>query len=207
VLDILQMEYIVFDVETTGLSVTEGDRIVELAALRVKGGQVVASIVSLVNPGRSIPQSAQEINKITEDMLLDAPSSADILPQMIPFSANACLVAHNASFDIKFVAYELALMGRKFYDATPVIDTMKMARELLPYLSSYRLSSVAGSLGLKVVNAHRAQADAELTAMAFTRLLAMASDRGVKDLKDLVARYGVEKPSFKMSATSQGLLF
>ena len=206
-LNILNTEYIVFDVETTGLSVVEGDRIIELAALRIRGGQTVDSIISLINPGRPIPLSAQEINKITEDMVADAPRPEEILPQMISFSANACLVAHNASFDIKFLSYQLALMGRKLYDATPVVDTMKMARELLPYLSSYRLESVANSLGVRVGNTHRAQADAELTAMAFNRLLAMASDRGVKDLKDLVARFGVEKPAFKMSAAAQGFLF
>lgn len=206
-LDIHNIEYIVFDVETTGLSVIEGDRIVELAALKLKKGEIVSRIVSLVNPGRSIPASAQAINQISEEMLAGAPRSEEVLPKMIEFSAHACLVAHNASFDIKFLAYELALMGRKLYDATPVVDTMKMARAFLPYLTSYRLEALANSLGIKVGNTHRAEADTELTAEAFRRLLAMAGDHGITDLKELAARFGVEKPVFKLNNSYQETLF
>ena len=206
-LKVLGAEYIVFDVETTGLSVTEGDRIIELAALRFRKGAAVDRIVSLVNPGRPLAPGAQDVNGITEEMVQGAPSAAEVLPRMIEFSANACLVAHNASFDIKFLAYELALGGRKLYDATPVVDTIKMARAFLPYLSSYRLGSLANSLGVKVGLAHRAEADAEITAAVFQRLLAMAEDHGIYDLKALVAQFGVEKPVFRLNTDSQALLF
>ncbi|MBF0386836.1 MAG: 3'-5' exonuclease [Candidatus Omnitrophica bacterium] len=203
----LEAEYVVFDVETTGLSVVEGDRIIELAALRIKNGVWAERVVSLVNPGRPLSPGAQEVNGITEDMVLAAPSAAEFLPRMIEFTAQACLVAHNASFDIKFLAYELALGGRKLYDATPVIDTIKMAKAFLPYLSSYRLGSLANSLGVKVGLAHRAEADVEITAAVFQRLLAMAEDHNIHDLKTLAGRFGVEKPSFKLNNSSQASFF
>ena len=203
----LNMEYIVFDVETTGLSVADGDRIIELAALRLKKCVFLDRIVSLINPGRPLDPGAMEVNGITEDMVASAPSSVEVLPRMIEFSAHACLVAHNASFDIKFLTYELALHGRKLYDATPVLDTMKMAKAFLPYLSSYRLGSLANSLGVKVGLAHRAEADAEITASVFQRLLAMAEDHNILDLKTLVAKFGVEKPVFKLNNTCQESLF
>ncbi|MEI6438318.1 MAG: 3'-5' exonuclease [Candidatus Omnitrophota bacterium] len=203
----LEAEYVVFDVETTGLSVTEGDRIIELAALRLKNGLPVDRLVSLINPGRPLAPGAQDINGITEDMVLGAPSAAEVLPRMIELSSHACLVAHNASFDIKFLAYELALGGRKLYDATPVIDTIKMAKAFLPYLSSYRLGSLANSLGVKVGIAHRAEADVEITVAVFQRLLSMAEDHHIYDLKMLVSKFGVEKPSFKLNNASQDSFF
>lgn len=206
-LNALDAEYIIFDVETTGLSVTEGDRIIELAALRLRRNEIQDRIVSLVNPGRNLPPGAQAVNQITDEMVATAPRSEEVLPRMIPFSANACLVAHNASFDIKFLAYELALMGRKLYDATPVIDTIKMARAFLPYLASYRLEALSNSLGVKVGNTHRAEADAELTVAVFRKLLDMAADHHIVDLKDLASRFGVEKPAFKLNNASQDSLF
>ena len=203
----LDAEYVVFDVETTGLSVVEGDRIIELAALRLRNGVLAERIVSLVNPGRPLSPGAQDINGITEEMVQGAPSAAEFLPRMIEFTAHSCLVAHNASFDIKFLAYELALGGRKLYDATPVIDTIKMAKAFLPYLSSYRLGALANSLGVKVGIAHRAEADVEITVAVFQRLLVMAEDHQIHDLKTLVARFGVEKPSFKLNNSFQDSFF
>jgi DNA polymerase III epsilon subunit family exonuclease len=206
-LNALNVEYIIFDVETTGLSVADGDRIIELAALRLKQCVFLDRIVSLVNPGRRLDPGAMEVNGITEEMVAAAPYASEVLPRMIEFSAHACLVAHNASFDIKFLTYELALQGRKLYDATPVIDTMKMAKTFLPYLSSYRLGSLANSLGVKVGLAHRAEADVEITAAVFQRLLAMAEDHNIYDLKTLVAKFGVDKPVFKLNNALQESLF
>jgi DNA polymerase III epsilon subunit family exonuclease len=198
-------EFVLFDVETTGLSPTEGDRIVEFAALKFRRGQEVARLTSLVNPARAL--AAQDIHGITEDMLKGAPSSAEVLPQMIDFLSNACLVAHNASFDIKFLAYELALVGRRLHDETPVVDTVKMARAFLPHLTSYRLGYLATSLGINVGIAHRAEADTRILAQIFSRLLSMAPDYNVHTLSDLIERFGVEKPSFRLKADDQPSFF
>ena len=198
-------EFVLFDVETTGLSPTEGDRIVEFSALKLRRGEIVGHLTSLVNPGRTL--AAQEIHGITEDMLKGAPSSADVLPQMIDFLGNACLVAHNASFDVKFLAYELALAGRRLREQTPAVDTVKMARAFLPHLTSYRLSYLATSLGITAGGAHRAQADTEILRQVFGRLLLMAPDYNVHTLPDLVTQFGVEKPVFRMNAGEQPSLF
>ena len=140
-------------------------------------------------------------------MVKDAPTSEEFLPQIIDFAGGACLVAHNASFDIKFLAYELALHGRRLREETPVIDTIKMAKGFLPYLSSYRLESLANSLGVTVKGTHRALTDAELTVAVFKRLLLMAGDYNIFQLPDMITRFGVEKPNFKFSHVLQPSLF
>ncbi|NTV28786.1 MAG: hypothetical protein HGA80_01770 [Candidatus Omnitrophica bacterium] len=198
-------EFVLFDVETTGLSPLEGDRIIEFAALKVRRGQVVDCLTSLVNPNRAL--AAQDIHGITEDMLVDAPSSEEVLPQMIDFLGSACMVAHNASFDIKFLSYELSLAGRKLRDETPVLDTVKMARTFLPHLTSYRLSYLATSLGVPVAGTHRAQADTEILEKVFARLLYMAPDYNVHLLQDLIEQFGVEKPVFRLRTPEQPSLF
>jgi DNA polymerase III epsilon subunit family exonuclease len=140
-------------------------------------------------------------------MLKGAPTSAEALPGVIDFLGSACLVAHNASFDIKFLAYELSLAGRKLHDGTPVVDTVKMARAFLPHLTSYRLPYLATSLGITVGATHRAQADTELLAQVFGRLLAMAPDYNVHSMPDLITQFSVEKPAFRLKADEQPSLF
>src|SRR5271163_1362727 len=98
-------EFVIFDVETTGLSPIDGDRIVEIAAVKVRGLVVVDKFYSLVNPQRNIPSQASQVNNITEDMVNKAPVSADILPQMIHFIGGACVAGHNVKFDLNFLCY------------------------------------------------------------------------------------------------------
>src|ERR1700690_4552598 len=93
-------EFVIFDVETTGLSPIDGDRIVEMAAVKGKGTQVVDRFYSLVNPQRSMPSQATLVNNITQDMLAGAPVAADILPQIICFIGGACVAGHNVRFDL-----------------------------------------------------------------------------------------------------------
>jgi DNA polymerase-3 subunit alpha (Gram-positive type) len=204
---ILDMEYIVFDVETTGLSPVDGDRIIELAAARVRRGVIVDRYTTFVNPQRALNPEAQKLNNISQDMVKDAPTSAEILPRFMEFAGSSCLVAHNASFDIKFVAFELALAGRKLQDTTPVLDTMKMSRNFLPHLTSQRLEYIANSLGVVVGTTHRALADVEILVAVMNRLLGLAPDYNVQTFQELVGRFGVEKPSFKVRGATQPSLF
>jgi DNA polymerase III epsilon subunit len=200
-------EFVIFDVETTGLSPVEGDRIVEIAAVKVKGTQVVDKFYSLVNPQRSMPLQATQVNNITEDMLTTAPMAADILPQMIHFIGGACVAGHNVRFDLNFLCFELALIGRRLNDQTPAVDTLKMARELLPYLSNHKLAYLARSLGVVVDQTHRAMADVELTVAVFLRLMDMAGDKDLQQVSIFLNQFGVEKPSFKLNQKSQASLF
>jgi len=200
-------EFVIFDVETTGLSPVDGDRIIEIAAVRVKGAQVVDQFYSLVNPQRSIPSQASQVNNITDDMVTRAPVAIDVLPQMIHFIGGACVAGHNVRFDLNFLCYELALIGRKLNDQTPAVDTLKMARDLLPYLSNHKLAYLARSLGVVVDQTHRAMADVQITVAVFLRLMEMAGDKDLQNVSVFLNQFGVEKPNFKINQKSQASLF
>ncbi|MFH0754388.1 MAG: 3'-5' exonuclease [Candidatus Omnitrophota bacterium] len=204
---IMNMEYVVFDVETTGLSPVDGDRIIELAAARVRRGVVVDRYTTFVNPRRPLNPEAEKLNHISQDMVKDAPTSDEILPRFIEFAGSSCLVAHNASFDIKFVSFELALAGRKLQETIPVLDTIKMSRSFLPHLTSQRLEYIAHSLGVAVGTTHRAMADVEILVSVMVRLFGLAPDYNVLTFQDLVSRFGVEKPSFRVRGATQPSLF
>lgn len=203
----LDLECVVFDVETTGFMPKEGDRIIEIAAVKVKNGKTVATWESLVNPERNIPPEATRVNNITDDMVSDAPKAEDVLPQMIEFIGGATLVGHNIKFDLEFLCYQLSLAGRKLNGMTPTLDTLKMAKALLPQLSSYRLENVAQYFGAKIDETHRALADVELTATALTRLLELSEKQGIFTCEDLFKQFGVEKPNYKIEQLNQGSLF
>ncbi len=203
----IDMEYVVFDVETTGLSPLDGDRIIEIAAARVRKGIIVDRYTTFVNPQRPLNPEAQKLNKITQDMVQGAPTAAEVLPKFMEFAGGTCLVAHNASFDIKFVSFELALAGRKLHDGMAVLDTMKMSRNFLPHLTSQRLSYIAHSLGVPVGDTHRALADVEILVGVLNRLFALAPDYNVKTFQDLIGKFGVEKPSFRIKGAEQPSFF
>ncbi len=200
-------EIIVFDVETTGLSPVDGDRIVEIAAMKIRGTHIVDRFHSLINPGRALPPEAMRVNKITEEMLADAPKAAEILPRMIDFISGGCVAGHNVRFDLGFLCYELSLMGRKLNDITPALDTLKMAKDLLPYLSSYRLAYLARALGITVENSHRAMADVEITVQVMMRLIEMAQEQRLCDVGNFLTQFGVEKPAFRVIQAPQSSLF
>jgi DNA polymerase-3 subunit alpha (Gram-positive type) len=200
-------EFVIFDVETTGLSHADGDRIVEIAAVKVREGKVIDKFYSLINPQRSMPSQATMVNNITDEMLATAPLAADILPQMIHFIGGACVAGHNVRFDLNFLCYELARIGRRLNDQTPAVDTLKMARELLPYLSNHKLAYLARSLGVVVDQTHRAMADVEITVAVFYRLMEMAGDKDLQQVAVFLNQFGVEKPNFKLIQKSQESLF
>jgi DNA polymerase-3 subunit alpha (Gram-positive type) len=203
----IDMEYVVFDVETTGLSPLDGDRIIEIAAARVRKGIIVDRYTTFVNPLRPLNPEAQKLNKITQDMVQGAPTAAEVLPKFMEFAGGTCLVAHNASFDIKFVSFELSLAGRKLHDGMAVLDTMKMSRNFLPHLTSQRLSYIAHSLGVPVGDTHRALADVEILVGVLSRLFALAPDYNVNTFQDLIGKFGVEKPSFRIKGAEQPSFF
>jgi len=202
-----QTEYVVFDVETTGLSPQSGDRIVEIAAVRVKNWKIIDTFQSLVDPQRELPMEAQQIHNITQEMLTGAPTADQILPKMIDFTAGACLVGHNVKFDLNFLCFQLSLIGRKLKEETPAIDTLKMAKELLPHLTSFRLSHVAHSLGAKIDTHHRALPDVQLTASVMCRLLAIAEDQNITTFKNLHKNFGITKPNFKIEQMNHEFVF
>lgn len=202
-----QTEFVVFDVETTGLSPQGGDRIVEIAAIRLRNWEIVDTFESLVNPQRSLPVEAQQIHNISDEMLTQAPTADKILPGISDFTGGACLVGHNIKFDLNFLCYELSLVGRKLRGETPAIDTLKMAKQLLPHLTSFRLTHVAHSLGATVDESHRALPDVKLTAMIMKRLVDIAADQNINTFRILHKHFGVAKPNFKIEQMNHEFLF
>ena len=169
--DFRKQEFIIFDVETTGLSPRWGDRIVEIAAIRIKNLKPVENFYSFVDPQKEISWGAFQVNGITEEMLIGAPTAKEILPRFLEFIGRGALIGHNIGFDLSFLCHELSLLGLRLKKETVIIDTLKIARHLLPHLSRYPLWHVAESLGIRKTQEHRAMADVTLTFDVFCRLL------------------------------------
>lgn len=160
----IQRSIVMLDFETTGMSPEQGARITEVAALRIQDGRICERFVSLVNCQVRIPPFISELTGITQAMVNRAPPASEVVPALVEFIGTDALAAHNASFDEKFLLAESARQ-----QLTPahqqLICSLKLARRVLPGLGSYKLSSLASELGIRFNgSAHRAEADAEVTA-------------------------------------------
>ena len=155
---------IMLDFETTGLSPAMGDRITEVAALRICDGRIVDRYVSLVNCGMRIPAFITQLTGISQRMVDSAPPVDDVVPRLLEFIGKDALSAHNASFDAKFLQAESEQLGLA-PQYSQLICSLKLSRRVFPALGSYKLGALARSLGLRFNgNAHRAEADAEVSA-------------------------------------------
>jgi DNA polymerase III subunit epsilon len=168
--------YAVFDVETTGSSPREGG-ITEIGALKVVRGQVVDEFATLVNPGLPIQPFVVRLTGITDRMVAGAPSPAEVMPLFEEFVEGCVLVGHNVHFDCSFVT---AARGTPL--PNPVIDTLKLARALVPGLKRYRLSSLVSHFGGRVAPNHRAPADAAATVEVFLKLLKLLNSAGIRSV-------------------------
>lgn len=155
---------VMLDFETTGLSPEAGDRITEVAALRIEAGRVTERFVSLVNCGVRIPSFIVEYTGITQQMVDGAPPAEEVVPALIEFIGADTLAAHNASFDDKFLRAEAARLGGACAH-TGLVCSLKLSRRVFPGLGSYKLGLLSSALGIRFNSrAHRAEADAEVTA-------------------------------------------
>jgi DNA polymerase-3 subunit epsilon len=161
---VFERPIVMLDFETTGLSPHAGDRITEVAALRIAGGQVVDRYVSLVNCGVRVPSFITQLTGITQAMVDGAPPAAEVVPALLDFIGADVLAAHNASFDEKFLKAEGALLGAACRHGG-LVCSLKLARRVFPGLPSYRLGELSRGLGIVFRSrAHRAEADAEVAA-------------------------------------------
>ncbi|GAB3453117.1 3'-5' exonuclease [Massilia terrae] len=155
---------VMLDFETTGLSPALGDRITEVAALRIVGGRIEERFVSLVNCGVRIPSFITALTGISQEMVDRAPPAADVVPRLLDFIGGDTLAAHNASFDEKFLVAEGERLGRGCGHAH-LVCSLKLSRRVFPGLPSYKLGQLSGRLGIAFRSAaHRAEADAEVAA-------------------------------------------
>ena len=174
--------FVVFDIETTGFS-PEKNKIIEIGAVKVEKGVITDKFSTFVNPDVPIPFEIEQLTGINDNMVLPAPKIDVILPQFLEFCEGCSLVAHNASFDVSFISQNAALLGLPF-DPT-VLDTVALARHLLPNLNRFKLDTVAKALNISLENHHRAVDDAGCTAEIFVKFIEMLKERGVEDLAQL----------------------
>ena len=174
--------YVVFDLETTGFSPIK-DKIIEIGAVKVERGKITERFSTFVNPKVPIPFQITQLTSITDQMVMDAPDIEMVLPKFLAFVGDAVLVAHNASFDVGFIEQNCRYQNM-IPDFTSV-DTVAMARILLPTLSKFKLNVVANALHISLENHHRAVDDAGATAEIFVKFVEMLRDRNVDSLRKL----------------------
>ena len=174
--------YVVFDLETTGFSPIQ-DKIIEIGAVKVERGVITERFSTFVNPKIPIPFKITQLTSITDDMVVDAETIDVVLPKFLDFIGDAVLVAHNAGFEVSFIEQNCRYqeIEREFIS----LDTVALARVLLPTLSKYKLNVVAKALNISLENHHRAVDDAGATAEIFVRFVEMLKEREIDTLKEL----------------------
>ena len=178
------MTYAVVDVEATGGSIYRGDRITEVAVIEVRGGVATTVFETLVNPERSIPPWVTRLTNISWEMVKDAPTFHEICDQLLGVLDGRVFVAHNATFDWKFVATEVERVTGHLLDGRRLC-TVRLARKLLPQLRRRSLDHLSLHYGVEIVGRHRAGGDARATATVLLRMLEEARCRGCESWGDL----------------------
>jgi DNA polymerase III subunit epsilon len=178
--------FAVVDVETTGMRAMGSDRITEIAVVVVSGGRRQVAFESLVNPGRPIPRAICAITNITNEMVREAPTFAEVSERVVEALAGRVFVAHNARFDWNFVCAEVRRARDLALDG-PRLCTVRLARRLVRGIASCGLDSLTHWFGFCNRARHRATGDALVTAELLERLLLLAKDEGARTLQDLAA--------------------
>lgn len=164
------MDYVVFDLETTGLS-PERDAIVEIGAIIVRDGRLIEEEIfhTLVNPGRSIPYYATRVHGLRDADVRHAPTIEQVLPEFLAFIKRKPLVAHNISFDMGFIQTNARKLGLDFPPRAQIC-TMQLSRRAYPHERSHKLDLLASRLELTFTERHRSMGDVRVTAEAFVQL-------------------------------------
>lgn len=183
--------FVVIDVETTGLSHEQGDRVCEVGAIKLRAGREIERYHSLIQPGIPIPDEARKIHKISDDMLREAPPFSLIARPLREFLAGAVMIAQNARFDLGFINAEFLRAGLGKL-AIPVVDTVTLARRVRPGLSGYSLDRLAHHFQIPLDARHRSIGDCEVTVRVFLECLRTLRQKGdIRSVEDLVKRGGI----------------
>ena len=180
-LDQYVSDYVVFDLETTGISCYT-DQVVEISAIKVEKGHSVGEFTSLVNPKCPISYGASQVNGITDEMVKDAPTFDKVLADFLDFAGNYVLVGHNIhTFDLKFIYRDC----EKFFGKVPendYVDTLSLARICLPGLGHHKLTDLSEYYGISTKGAHRALNDCRMNQLIYERL-GVEMEEKKKDMK------------------------
>ena len=177
--------FTVFDVETTGLDPRRGDRIIEIAGVRIEGGTIMeeSAFVQLVNPERTIPWEAKRINNISDEDVAGAPTIDQVLPRFLEFAKDSILVAHNAEFDMGFLDVEKQSCWG-YVDLPACLCTMRLSQSLFPHEFRHNLDVLSLRLNLpKPPTRHRALPDVILTGQALLKMLDIGKIASIEDLR------------------------
>ena len=190
-------EFVVFDIETTGLN-SHTNKIIEIGAVKIKAGRIIDRYSQLINPGISIPYHITEITSITNEQVANQPKIDEVIGKFVEFIGDAVLVAHNAPFDMGFIKRDIKEYLNIDLESS-VIDTLQMARDLFPDFKKYGLGDLNKSLGLALEKHHRAVDDSQATANMFIIFLEKYKEKGIEYLKDINKGFevNIKKQSLK----------
>lgn len=187
---IAAQDYVVFDLESTGLKPSGGDALLSIGAVRLRNAEPVSEFRILVNPGRDIPPESTRYHGLTLDMVTDAPRAPEAIARFRDFAGEAVLVAHSAAFD-RSLLYMEEHRGAPALP-NPFLCSLLTSRWLDPQEADHSLDGLCGREGIVIAGRHEALGDARATAELWVRLLARAGARGVADLNDLARRSRME---------------
>ena len=196
-------DFVVFDIETTGFSPVE-NRIIEIGAVKVCGRQITDRFSTFVDPGVPIPFTIEKLTGINDSMVIGAEGIDKVLPRFLSFCEGCMLVAHNAEFDMSFIKENCDRQGIG-HDFT-YVDTVGMARVMMPSQSKHTLDAVAKALGVSLLNHHRAVDDAEATAEIFIKLVAMMEKDGMTTLAQINEKGKASPDIIKRLPTYHGII-
>ena len=199
----LNGRFVVFDIETTGFS-SLTCQIIEIGAVLVEDGQIKDRFSTFVNPGTPIPFRIEQLTSINDAMVMDAPKIDEILPRFLEFCEGAVMAAHNADFDMGFIEENCKRLGME--KEFTYVDTVGMARFLLPQLNRFKLDTVAKAVGVTLDHHHRAVDDAECTAHIFTRFVSMRAERDILDLDEMSRQGAVSVDMIKKLPTYHAII-
>jgi len=196
-------EFIIFDIETTGLSAVNC-KITEIGAVKVKNGEVLERFNTFVNPGVPIPENIVKLTGITDEMVADALPIAEVLPQFFQFIGDRMLVAHNAVFDTGFIRQAAEELGLPFDN--PYLDTLAMSRYMNPDLKNHKLDTLVKYYNLGEFNHHRACDDAEILSKIFFCMTNRLEEEGISDIDRMTYAMSEKADPLKLKTFHQIIL-
>ena len=189
-------EMVVFDLETTGLS-AKNDKIIEIGAVKIKAGEIVATYNRFVNPGFPLSEETTRLTSITTDMVKDAPDIATVLPDFFEFIGQDMLIAHNAKFDTGFIRAAAESLELPFTNA--YLDTVALSQHVNPELPRHKLDVVAKHYGLGDFHHHRAEDDAAVLAKIFFKMIEQLRSEGVRDFATMTEAMSEKADPLKLN--------